>query len=383
MPLTAILLTLVLSTCEDRFTPELDSKYENVLVVEGEITNAPGPYTVKLSSSVSFETSQAIPISGYHVKIIDDRGNEETLAETQKGIYTTSSGGLQGEIGRQYKITIISTDGREYTSDFVELRPPPAIDTVFAKVEYIVNNDLPYDLAGYQFYVNTQTPPDEETYYLWRLNATYKYASDLLIRWMFDGALHPFPNSDSLRYCWLTKNIYTYFLFNSENLNSSTIQDFPLHFVAVDVRDLSIRYSLLTTQYSLSKDAYVFWSNVKEQNENLNDLYTTQPFQIRGNINNVHNISEPVLGYFTVAGKSEKRIFVNRPEAPVVMQYGECKLVEQDYMNFGALFLTSPAEWPQYATFDNNGVSAYPPQECLDCREKGGTIVKPDFWTDQ
>lgn len=382
MPLLALFLAVILTTCEERFTPDLDSKYENVMVVEGEITNAPGPYIVKLTSSVSFNTSQAVPLTGYFVEIEDDEGNREVLSETEKGVYSTSPQGLQGVVGRQYKINIKSTDGRTYTSGFQLLRPSPPIDSVFAKVEYLVDDNLPYDLAGYRFYVNTQTPSDEKAYYQWRLNATYEYSSDLIIRWMYDGALHPFTNSDSLRYCWLTKDIYEYFLFSNENLNTSNVEDYPLHFVGVDVRDLSIRYSLLTSQYSLSKEAYIFWKNVKEQNENLGNLYTKQPFQIRGNLYNVNNGSEPVLGYFTVAGKSEKRIFVDRPGHPVEMRYGECKLVEQDYKNFGVLFLTSPAEWPEYATFDNNGANAYPPQECLDCQEKGGTIVKPDFWVD-
>ncbi|MCF8364857.1 MAG: DUF4249 domain-containing protein [Bacteroidales bacterium] len=379
-PLALLLLNVVLTTCEERFTPDLDPKYENVMAVEGEITNQPGPYIVKLSSSVSFDVRQAVPLTGYFVEIEDDMGNSEVLTEIEKGVYTTSLYGMQGVVGRQYKINISATDGRTYTSDFELLRPPPSIDSVYVKVDYIVDNSLPYDLAGYRFYVNTQTPENEKSYYMWKLNATYEYSSDLIIRWMFDGQLHQFTNSDSLRYCWLTKDIYEYFLFNNENLLTTNVEGFPLHFVPVDVRDLSIRYSLLTTQYSLSKDAYIFWSNVKEQNENLGNLYTKQPFQIRGNLYNVNNGSEPVLGYFMVAGKSEKRIFVNRPNDPVVMRYGECKLVEQDYKNFGALFISSPAEWPEYATFDNNGISAYPPQECLDCQEKGGTIVKPDFW---
>jgi hypothetical protein len=88
------------------------------------------------------------------------------------------------------------------------------------------------------------------------------------------------------------------------------------------------------------------------------------------------------LGYFTVAGLAEKRIFVDRPEAPVQMRYPVCMLVEADYMNFGTIFLTLPSEWPQYATYDNNGGNAYPNQDCLDCQLRGGTIEKPDFWID-
>jgi hypothetical protein len=65
------------------------------------------------------------------------------------------------------------------------------------------------------------------------------------------------------------------------------------------------------------------------------------------------------------------------------MRYPVCVLTEADYMNFGTIFLTQPWEWPQFATIDNNGVWAYPVnQECFDCRLKGGTIEKPDFWID-
>lgn len=382
MPSVAVMLVLLLSTCEEGFTPELDSKYENVMVVEGEISNAPGPYTVKLTSSASFNTSKAIPLTGYKVVIIDDQENSEILSEMEKGVYTSSPDGIRGIVGREYKLSIVATNGQEYESEFEILRPPPPIDSVYAKIETVVNDDLPYNIEGYRFYLNTHTISPEPTYLLWRLDATYKYSADLIIRWMYDGQLHQYTNSDSLRYCWINNKIYTYFLFNNENVNTNTIRDFPLHYVATDVRDLSIRYSLLTKQYSISKDAYIFWSNVKEQNENLGDLYTKQPFQIRGNVFNINNKSEPVLGYFMVAGTSEKRIFVNKPDPPVVMRYGECKLVEQDYWNFGTLFLSSPAEWPEFATFDENGVSAYPPQVCLDCREKGGSIEKPGFWID-
>lgn len=371
---------MILTTCEEYFTPALDPKYEHVLVVEGEITNFPGPYTIKLSSSVSFQNRQVVPLSGYFVEVEDDQGNSEVLTETSAGVYTTSVDGLQGIAGRHYRIKIVSNDGREYASGFEELKTPPVIDTVFAKVEYVSDDNIPFDLAGYRFYVNTFTPLDEETYYFWKLNATYKYSADLIIRWMYDGELHPYTNSDSLRYCWLTKKIFEYFLFDNQNLNTTTVNDFPLHFVPVDVRDLSIRYSLLTTQYNISKEAYRFWHSVKDQNDNIDDLYSKQPFQIRGNIFNINNPDEPVLGYFMVAGKSEKRIFVDRPQYPVIMRYGECKLVEQDYRNFGTIFLSAPAQWPEFATIDNDGRWAYPPQVCLDCREKGGTIEKPDFW---
>jgi len=35
---------------------------------------------------------------------------------------------------------------------------------------------------------------------------------------------------------------------------------------------------------------------------------------VRGNVNNIADIEEPVLGYFMVAGVSEKRIYTDRPK---------------------------------------------------------------------
>ncbi|MBE0638972.1 MAG: DUF4249 domain-containing protein [Bacteroidales bacterium] len=376
------LLLLTVSACEERFNPEIDPKYENTLVVEGEISNAPGPYSVKLSYSGSLESNQVTPVTAAMVEIIDNLDNHEVLTETIPGTYMTNPEGIRGQEGRLYKIRISLPDGKTYNSDFQKLRTPPVIKSIDYEIEYQSDVNLPFDLGGYRFFANTEIPSGDTVYYLWKLTATYKYAVDLIIRWMYDGQLHPFTNFDSLRYCWTTSRINSYYLFNNENLNISTLAKFPLHFVGTDVRDLSIRYSLLTEQLSISKEAYEFWSIVKEQNENVDDLYSKQPYQLRGNVYNADNINEPVLGYFMVAGKSENRIFVNRPDYPLIMQYPECKLVEQDYMNFGILFYSSPAEWPEFATFDNNGVNAYPPQSCLDCRENGGTIEIPDFWID-
>lgn len=371
-----------LLSCEESFNPQLDPKYENLLVVEGEITNSPGPYVIKLSYAVSLNSIAQIPATGATVVITDDFGNNEPLFESTEGTYLTSTAGFHGIAGRQYKISITLPNGKSYTSDFQLLKTPPVISLVYPQVEYQIDETLPYDLAGYRFYVNAEIPAGETVYYLWKLTSTFKYSADLIIRWIYDGQLRPFTNFDSLRYCWSTNRISSFYLFHNENLEITELNSFPLHFVGTDVRDLSIRYSLLTEQYSISKIAYEFWSKVKEQNESLGELYSKQPFQIRGNVFNPENADEPVLGFFMVAGKSEHRIFVNRPEAPVIMRYGECVLVEQDYMNFGTIFLSTPAEWPEFATIDINGSNAYPPQSCLDCRENGGVIEKPDFWID-
>lgn len=368
------------TTCEDRFKPEIDPGYQNQLVVEGTISNQPGPYTVKLSLSTPPDNLEYIPLTGYQVLIMDDFGNAEQLTEIENGIYQTDTNGLQGVVGRKYKIRITATGGKTYASPYQELLQPVGIDTVYPKLEYYPHEDFPVDVAGYRFFVDTKLAEQDSTYLLWNLIATYQYKSDFIIRWIFDGELRQWTDFDSLRTCWATRDIFDVFVYRTDILGQPRLEGFPLHYVPVTTRDLSIRYSLLTSQYTISREAADFWIAIKEQHSGQDQLFTRQPYQVRGNIFNTDDPEEVVLGYFMVAGEEKKRIFVNRPDPPVKMRYDECILVEADYMNFGTIFLTLPWEWPQFATFDNNGGNAYPNQDCLDCRLRGGTIEKPEFW---
>ncbi len=377
----ALFIASVVS-CEEKFQPELKPSAQNLIVVDGMISNLPGPYTVKLSLSSEVEDPHYIPLSGFYVLIEDNLGNHEQLQEISPGKYITSENGIQGIIGRKYKIEITATNGKQYTSDFEELLNPVGIDSIYTKVEYREEQNLPYDDAGYQFYVDTKMAENDSTFFLWDITATYKYKSDFIIRWIYDGELRPYTNSDTLRTCWLTKNIPGIYIYSTSHLAQPKLSGVPLHYVSTAVRDLSIRYSLLTSQFTISKHAYDFWGAIKEIHTETDGLYTRQPYQIRGNIFNPQNKDEPVLGYFLVAGEVQNRIFVNKPEAPVIMRYPVCVLTEADFMNFGDLFRTSPAEWPLYATYNAAGANAYPNQDCLDCRLRGGTIEKPDFWID-
>jgi hypothetical protein len=195
--------------------------------------------------------------------------------------------------------------------------------------------------------------------------------------------LHVNENSDSLKTCWHTEKVYSFFIENTMALSEPRLTNYPLSFVDTKTRRLSIRYSLLVDQYTISAGAYQYWNAVKEQNTETGGLYTRQPYQLRGNVYNTSDNNEQVLGYFMVAGVSQKRIFVNRPEATVRMYYPICELWESDYRDYQEMFLGStPDEWPLFVTEDARGIRALPNQKCIDCTQKGGVLEKPDFWVD-
>ncbi len=383
MSIVLILSLIFILSCEEKYWPELDGNYQNVIVVDGMITNGQPPYTVKLSLSSNVDAPEFVVLSGYEVKIADDLGNIEVLDELEAGTYVTSPVGMQGVIGRGYKIILKSPEGKIYESGFEEIKNPVGIQSVYTELEYETSEAFPYEVPGYQFYIDTYTAENDLSYLLWSLDETYKYESDYLIDFYYDGNLHIFPNSDSLKTCWHSGKVYPFFVESTGGLSEPRFTNYPLHFVNTKTRRLSIRYSLLVNQYTISEEAYVFWNGIKEQNAGSGDLYYSQPYQLRGNVYNANDQDELVLGFFMVAGVSQKRIYINRPPPMVNMYYPVCYLSQGDYEDYGWMFVGgTAADWPLYVTEGPNG-RALPNQGCIDCTKKGGTLEKPDWWEDE
>lgn len=373
----ALIIFAGITACIDEYWPDDITKYEDLLVVDGYISNEPGPYTIKLSISAGINDPRYLPLSGAEVRITDEDGNSELLTETADGTYETAEDRIQGEAGTGYKLTIIRPDERVYESGFQMLRHPLAIDSLYAKLEYHSSEEHAYDLAGYQFYITTERAEHDSSYLFWDLIETYQYNADFTIEYLYDGGYTRFPKPDSLFTCWRNASIEEMFLYSTENLSPPQIRNYPINYVSTQTKRLSIRYSLLARQLSISGEAYDYWNNIREIIDNQGSLYNSQPFQIRGNIKNINDENEPVLGFFMVAGVDSKRIFVDRPDG-VDFHYGEC------YADTDPRYLEAipPGLWPVYVTTTESGRYAYGAETCFDCRLVGGTIYKPDFWID-
>lgn len=401
-----VLFTLLLATssCVEEYWPEIITNNIQTLIVDGRISNFPGPYTVIISATNSINDTTQIHISSAQVTIIDSNGDEELLRETSSGIYKSSPDGMQGIVGHAYKIKIILDSGKHYESEFEELLEPVEVDNVKVKesLQYATNS-LEEDIEGYQFYVDTKKANSIKTYLFWEVEETYEYHSDYKIYFVYDGKEYPTSkmnvfglaqtiNRDTLFYCWKTQNINERFIYNTEYLSNPEIVNKPLHFVPFKDERLHYKYNILVKQFTISENAYTFLKKLEQQNNNEEPLFTSQPFQIRGNVSNIENISEPVLGYFMVAsGNLSSRISA---KAPSRIRYNTNKAFADTLMTKVQYTIDNakPSELPIYFTYiyydvetgpDSEVVSeiiAYVKQDCLDCQLKGGVAIKPEYW---
>ena len=380
----AVLFVLLLLGCKEEFTLDFKTN-EKILVVEGGITNKPGPYSVRLSTTLPVNQPIRVPFEKCVVTISDDQGHVETLTETSPGVYMTSKNGIQGNVGFEYSLSVVTEDNKVYQTAFEEMRPVTEIDSVYAELTSQEDLVYPFGLPGYQFYVDTKPAGDKETYLMWNLEETYNYEADykLYALYYFGDffytnrhkdtiALITGLNYDTLYTCWKTDPVRSIFTGQIANLSDVKITRQPLHFVGTETKKLSIKYSLFVQQCSISKDAYIFWESIRDQISDESFLYTKQPYNVTSNLHNTDDPDELIFGYFTVASVSEKRIYCTRPNTTFYFEKG-----------FAAepIDLHKKAQ-PVYLIFRELLGIAFVHKDCVDCRTEGGVIKKPDFWVD-
>ncbi|GGE88410.1 protein of unknown function [Chishuiella changwenlii] len=112
--LAIIPLLLLFISCEKEI--ELDLKNTTPqIVVEGAITDAEGPYFVKLSKSINFYDPNKFPaVTGASVIITDNLGNSDVLTELEDGLYRTNN--IVGFPGNTYNLSITVGEDKYYAT---------------------------------------------------------------------------------------------------------------------------------------------------------------------------------------------------------------------------------------------------------------------------
>lgn len=126
---------VTLSSCQKVINLQLDSTSPQI-VIQGNIYNESGPYTVTISKTVNFDQSNVYPpVSGALVIISDDHGMSDTLIEKTKGTYLTSK--LRGIAGYTYHLTV-KTGNASFTSSST-MPEAVDIDSIYTENSFMDN----------------------------------------------------------------------------------------------------------------------------------------------------------------------------------------------------------------------------------------------------
>ncbi|PSR55317.1 DUF4249 domain-containing protein [Adhaeribacter arboris] len=166
------LFMLALTGCEQVIDYELQEGTPKI-VIEGLVTNQPGPYTVRVSKTLGFlQNGQTPGITDAEVTISDDKGHSEVLQAKENGIYQTKD--LVGTVGNTYFLKV-KVNGQEYTSQSY-LKPVTSLDSVTYKFK---EKNAETD-EGYYATIYFQEPKGKGDYYRFNIWVNEEQEDDIV-----------------------------------------------------------------------------------------------------------------------------------------------------------------------------------------------------------
>jgi hypothetical protein len=374
--LLPILLSLLTGSCVEPFEPELREPQE-MLVVYGVITDQPGIHSVEVSLSTPYSTPSHIPVQGCIVGVEDELGQRVGYQEVSPGHYEGDLPASFLRVGKSYAVTVISAEGKLYRSDYDTLLACPPVDKVYYEVQRWGTSDPEVNLDGIQFFCDVTGDEDAARNYRWLVEATWEYRAPYTSTYIYMGGPILPLLEDTVSTCYKTEPIASIFTASTKSLSVNGLRKNTLNRVTNETPRLQFTYSLYVKQQSLTNAAFEYWDQLKSMTSETGGLYETQPPITQGNLYNVADPQERVLGYFYATQPQEKRIFVDEEFDFYIPRY-ECTLDTIERAE------DLPSEFPVYL-FSLNPMGAGPPfltggKDCFDCRKRGGTNHKPDFW---
>jgi hypothetical protein len=366
----------ILGTCVEPFNPDI-GKYDNMLVVDGLITNLDEPYYIELSRSMPYEDINSERETGATVFVIDNDNNVYDFAESGSGTYVSDPSIFRGEIGKNYRLYIITSSGEEFESDYVELRNVPEIEELYWAYEEKETDDPDEIVQGVQVFLSTEDTGNDTWYYRWEWIETWEFVTPLI------AAGRP-----TLNRCWKSENSASIEIATSKHLTGDAIKDHPLTYISQNTNRLGIMYSILVRQYSLSEESYSFWKQLQNINQNMGSLFDPTPIAVIGNIHHVTDPEIPVLGYFQASGVSTRRLFVDRSDLPedihISTGYEYCEITILQDPSQEQIENMYVKGWVFLDTYTFIGITYYRftnAQSCYDCTAEGVNKM-PSYWPD-
>ncbi len=328
-------LVFICSACIDRITFEIDAPLAYPVVVEGFISDQPGPYKIKLSKAFDIESKLSIksPISAKRLTISDDVGNSEELKAIANGEYQTSATGLKGVVGRTYKIKIELLDGRVFESKPDKLLPAGSVDEVFFEFREQKNSEQSVEY-GFNILFNSSAGQPKDFYYLWKFAGTFKYDTNPELYSVKCGegeCPKPLPCSSyvigqtgELEYvkpcecctCWA--NIFNPepIISDNETIRNGKFVNVNAGYIPITEWTFMHKVHAEIQQLSLSPQAFAFWKAVKDQKKSTGSLFQPQSGKIPSNFIQLSGTQSPIEGLFFATSIKSKSVYITRNDIP-------------------------------------------------------------------
>lgn len=331
-------LILGLISCVDQVDKHING-IVNVIVIDGTITNLNEPQIVRLNRSKADSLTGrpgSTPIAKATVEIVVDSVQVVTFHETLDGTYQAPSN-FVGQVGHTYQLRFTLSDGNRYVSTQQVMQTVPSISRVSTQFN-------PASLgptqrlqgvyaAAHDFYVDTQDPAVQHNYYrwdwklyekqewchtclnglylVWDVTETYIYENcyDATVLLNGEKTLYDYACRSN---CWDIFYNSDIVVFDDQSTNGNPIS----HKIVAQIPFYQYAPCLVEIrQIGLTQAAYQYYKILQDQTQNTGGLADTPPSPPLGNMHNVANSKELIVGYFSAGAVSSVRHWLNRKDA--------------------------------------------------------------------
>ncbi|MCD4709816.1 MAG: DUF4249 domain-containing protein, partial [Bacteroidales bacterium] len=263
-------------------------------------------------------------------------------------------------------------------SSFDTILACPELDSVYYELGQQETPDPEFTRPGIQFYLDMTGRPNDSRNIIWQVDETWEYWASLIGTHIIRGYADVVEfRSNTVFRCWKHAPLDHIYIGSTRSLSTNELRRLPLHFVSNETDRLSVTYSLYVKQQSLSSKAYDYWQRMNDQSVESGGLYEKQPASVAGNIYNVDDPEEVVLGCFYATQFREERLFVhNNNLFDFYVPHISCQ-----YQPMNTLYLHGNIDYPIYIYVQGPfKPSFWGPEECFDCRVQGGDTIQPEYW---
>jgi hypothetical protein len=275
------MLSIAFSACKEPFVPFKDPNTLKLLVVDGFIDTGGGETTIRLTQTVDMRGPLTYrPEPDALVKIEGEDGTS-IIAKTDLNGFGKFATTLNDQTQR-YKLSITTQSGKKYTTDFLENKKSPKIDTIDYKKED----------CRLRVVLSTKDKINNTRYY----------------RWTFTGGFEGGDENISGVGCDLGQFSKEILVASSANLAVDNIHEFPIAFANRNCFKIRAAFKINVVQYALTEGGYNYLLSMKKNTEKTGGIFDPLPSELSGNIQCISNPSEPVIGFLS-CGTVSKKVF--------------------------------------------------------------------------
>jgi hypothetical protein len=236
---------------------------------------------------------------------------------------------FRARVGVSYRLTVSFTDGRTYESSLEKIVAAPPIQ----KIHTDFNQDGVKNAIGSTIFSTTDVSVDfqdnaqETNYYQWRTFLYERQRVCFSCTWndranrcgdpdqsiSFDMAPPAVRDLPCDRPCWEVFFDTKLNIFSDALTNGSLISKRPLRRIPYYLENAGALLQI--QQISISPAVYRYLNLIKQQTESTGTLTDVAPAPPVGNIRNVNNPEEAVLGYFAAINVVKTTIWIDRNQS--------------------------------------------------------------------